>query len=95
MKVSFDFDGTLNTKKGVELAKMEIANGNTIYIISARSNKSSMILLATRLSIPSTRVFATGSNKEKVNKVNSLGIERHYDNNPDVINALGNKGKLV
>ena len=95
MKVSFDFDGTINTAKGVELAKKEISSGNTIYIISARSDKSGMMKVATVLSIPSSRVFATGSNKEKIAKVNELGIEKHYDNNPDVVSKLGSKGKLV
>jgi hypothetical protein len=40
------------------------------------------------LGIPADRVYATGSNKAKVEKVSSLGIEIHTDNNPDVIEQV-------
>ena len=36
MKVSFDFDGTLTTKQGVELLKSHIAKGDVVYIITRR-----------------------------------------------------------
>ena len=38
-KVSFDFDGTINTDKGLQLAIDLIKKGNVVYIISARSDK--------------------------------------------------------
>ena len=88
MKISFDFDDTLNTKRGKELAKLEISKGNTLYIISARNDKSGMLAVADELVIPHSRVFATGSNKAKIEKVRELGIERHIDNNSEVISKL-------
>lgn len=88
MKISFDFDDTLNTKRGRELAIKEIERGNTLYIISARSDKSGMLAVADELGIPHSRVFATGSNKSKIEKVRELGIERHIDNNSEVISKL-------
>ena len=88
MKISWDFDDTLNTKRGQELAKKEIDKGNTLYIISARSDKSGMLNIADKLGIPHNRVFATGSNKAKVEKVRELGVERHIDNNSEVISKL-------
>jgi hydroxymethylpyrimidine pyrophosphatase-like HAD family hydrolase len=93
-KISFDYDGTLSTKKGSDLAKELIAD-NTIYIISARSNKFGMISKAKELGIQLSRVYATGSNKEKIEKIKELGIDIHYDNNNDVVNELGNIGKLI
>ena len=93
MKISFDFDGTINTSRGFELAKSYISKGATVYIISARSNKESMMRTATLLGIPSSRVFATGSNTNKVEKVLSLGISKHIDNNPDVVSKLKDKGE--
>jgi len=97
MKISFDYDGTLSTAKGTEMAKEFIAKGKDVYIISARHLKVGMINKAQSLGIPVSRVYATGSNKAKIEKIQSLGIEEHYDNNKDVIdilNQLGINGKL-
>ena len=93
-KVSFDYDGVLSTDKGKELAKRKIADGNTVYIISARGSKDRMLNTAKELGIPESRIYATGSNKAKVEKIKELGIVTHYDNNPDVIKELSGKGKL-
>lgn len=91
-KVSFDFDDTLNTARGKELATNEIDSGSIVYIISARSDKESMFSVADELGIPHDRIYATGSNKLKVEKVKELGIQKHYDNNADVISELGSIG---
>lgn len=93
MKIGFDYDGTISTEKGMELAKKHIQSGDTIYIISARAMKVGLLDVADKLNIPHSRVWATGSNKSKVEKVKSLGLDIFYDNNPDVINALPNIGR--
>lgn len=93
-KVSFDFDGTINTDKGLQLAIDLIKKGNVVYIISARSDKQSMYPRANKAGILFSRVFATGSNKAKIEKIKELGINKHYDNNPDVIKELGAIGEL-
>ena len=93
-KISFDYDGVLSTEKGKEKAAQLIADGNTVYIISARGHKDNMLTTAKELGIPESRIYATGSNKAKVEKIKELGINTHYDNNPDVIKELGNVGKL-
>ena len=41
-----------------------------------------------------TRIYATGSNKAKIEKIKELGIDKHYDNNKDVVNALNGIGIL-
>ncbi len=87
-KVSYDYDGVLSTDAGKAKAKRDIAEGNLVYIISARGDKESMLGVAKDLGIPNDRVYATGSNKAKVEKVSSLGIEIHTDNNPDVITQV-------
>ena len=91
-KVSFDYDDTLSTERGKALAKKEIEANNTVYIISARADASGMLATAKELGIPDSRVFATGSNQAKVEKIKELGINKHYDNNADVINELGSIG---
>ena len=93
-KISFDYDGTLTTKKGLEKAQSLMANAD-LYIISARSIKVTLKDIADKLNIPYSKVFATGSNKAKVEKIKELGISKHYDNNPDVIKELGSIGELI
>lgn len=92
-KVSFDYDDTLSTDRGKELASKEIEKGNIVYIISARQDKEAMLGTAKALGIPDSRIYATGSNKAKVEKVKELGISKHYDNNADVISELGSIGQ--
>ena len=91
-KISFDFDGVLTTAAGRELAKS--MNDQQLYIISARDNKEGMFEIADEIGIPHFRIYALGSNELKIFKVKDLGIEVHYDNNPDVIKELKGIGKL-
>lgn len=93
-KISFDYDSTLSTAKGTELAKKLISENNDLYIISARHLKSGMLNKAKELGIPLNRVYATGSNTNKINKIKSLKIDVHYDNNENVIKQLEGIGKL-
>jgi ribosomal protein S17E len=94
-KVSFDYDDTLTTSKGISLLEEAISTGKSIYIISARSKKTGMLVLADKYRISFDKVFATGSNKAKVEKILELGITEHYDNNQDVIDQLPNIGKNI
>jgi soluble P-type ATPase len=91
-KISFDFDGTLSTAAGQELAKS--FKEAQLYIISARDNKAEMYKIAEEVGIPTFRIYAMGSNDMKVFKVKDLDIKTHYDNNPDVIKQLPGIGKL-
>jgi hypothetical protein len=70
------------------LAKRLIEAGDTLYIISARQDKEAMMRRAEELGISRDRVFATGSNRAKIEKIKSLAIQKHYDNNADVIEYL-------
>ena len=87
-KVSYDYDGVLSTSAGKEKALRDYQVGNLVYIISARNSKNEMLNVARELHIPSDRVYATGSNRDKVKQIESLGIEIHTDNNPDVITQV-------
>lgn len=93
-KVSFDYDETLSTVRGMRLAEEWINKGADVYIISARQEKDGMLTRAKALNIPESRVYATGSNKAKVEKVKELGITIHYDNNAEVVKELGEVGRL-
>ena len=91
-KISFDYDDTLSTESGKKLAERLISEGNIIYIISARSELTGMLQTATELGIPESRIYATGSNSAKVEKIKELNINKHYDNNADVISQLDGIG---
>jgi hypothetical protein len=91
-KVSLDFDGTANTANGADLVKILLEEGNDVYIISARNDDTEIRKWATAHGIPSSNVFATGSNKAKIEKIKELGIKVHYDNNPDVIAQIKSVG---
>lgn len=93
-KISFDYDDTFSTQKGFDRASRLVEDGATVYIISARQEKDGMLARATKADIPNSRVYATGSNKAKVEKVKELGITKHYDNNADVVKELGEVGVL-
>ncbi len=95
MKISFDYDNTLTQLRLQLLAMQLIEDGNDVYIISARSNEGPLLKVADKLGIARNRVFATGSNKSKIEKVIELGINRHYDDNRSVIESLKGIGKLV
>lgn len=92
--ISFDYDGVLTSKRGMDLAINLRNKGHVLYIISARSHKTLMKHKADILGIPMSRVKATGSNKAKIAMVQKLGTT-HYDNNPSVVKALGKFGKLI
>ena len=93
-RVSYDYDGVLSTDKGKAAADRDVKAGKVVYIISARQSVDGMLSTASELGIPKGRVYATGSNKAKVEKVKSLGIKVHKDNNPDVIKELSGIGKI-
>lgn len=90
-KISVDYDDTASTAKGKELLKRLISEGKTVYIISARSSKLGIVDDLKDL-IPSSRVYATGSNSAKVEKAKNLNIGTHYDNRKDVIDKMKENG---
>jgi hypothetical protein len=89
-KIGWDWDGTLSTAKGKEKATQQIADGATLYIITARNSKEGISFEG----IPSDRIFAVGSNKAKIEKIKELGLDAFYDNNLDVVKQLPKVGRL-
>ena len=90
MKVSFDFDGVLETSQGKELARRKINDGEQVYIITARqeSTMSKRVYdVAKELGIPRLHVYFTNGN-DKWNTIKRLGIDVHYDNNQEQITKI-------
>jgi hypothetical protein len=94
LKVSFDYHETLTTDKGKKLLQKEMEDNNLIYIISAADDKNELLPFAEKYGIRKDRVFATGSNQKKVDKIKELDIVRHYDNSDQVKEILGKRGDV-
>lgn len=88
-KISFDFDDTLSTEKGQEIAKRFIDEGKTVYIITARQRRmsGSVYEVADKLGIPHTRIYFTNG-ADKWETIKRLGIGIHYDNNQEQIDKI-------
>lgn len=88
IKISYDYDDVLTRDEYLQKAIKDVSNGATVYVISARHSKEDIVGMAPKIGIPTSRIYATGSNKAKIEKIQELGISKHYDNNKDVIDAL-------
>jgi len=88
-KISFDFDDTLSTARGQEIAKRNILQGKQVYIITRRNeyNSSEVYRMAERLRIPKSQVFFTNG-QYKWMTIKRLGIGTHYDNNQREIDLI-------
>jgi hypothetical protein len=91
--ISFDFDDTLNTDLGLQMAQSTPITDR--YIISARPEVTpDMLQRAYEAGVPQDRIFAMGSDEAKIAKVRELGIDRHVDNKQSVVDSLGPTGQL-
>ena len=88
-KVSLDYDGTLSTEKGQQLALRLKGEGHKLYIVTARSKTDALPVytIADRIGIPRDNIYFTNG-QSKWQKLVDLGIKRHYDNNPNVVKDI-------
>jgi hypothetical protein len=88
-KVSIDYDDTLSTEKGKELAKKLLQEGKDVSIITRRQSDQldEVKRVADELGIPRDKVHATDG-KLKWETIKKLGIERHIDNNSKELEAI-------
>lgn len=91
LRVSFDYHDTLTTDEGKKLLEKELGDKNLIYIISAAHDINELLPFAEKYGIRKDRVFATGSNQKKVDKIKELGIVRHYDNAQQVKDIIDSR----
>ena len=90
MKVSFDFDGVLETSQGKALARRKVNEGEQVYIITARQEATmskNVYEVAKELGIPRLHIYFTNG-KDKWNTIKRLGIDVHYDNNQEQITKI-------
>jgi phosphatidylinositol kinase/protein kinase (PI-3 family) len=89
MKISYDFDDTLSTIKGQEMAINDIKNGNEVLILTARQerDKEEVYQIADKIGIKHSNIHFTNG-KDKWSFVIRLNIDRHYDNNQEQIDKI-------
>jgi len=89
MKISLDYDGTLSTERGQQLAMRLKGQGNELYIVTARSKNDALPVytIARQVGIPRENIYFTNG-QSKWRQLNQLGIKRHYDNNPNVVDDI-------
>lgn len=95
-KISIDYDDTLSTQRGKDLARRLINEGNDLYIVTRRRKTESndVYRVAKELGIPIDKVFFT-EGQLKWRKLKELRIQRHIDNNPDEIAAIKENAPLI
>jgi hypothetical protein len=88
-KISFDFDDTLSTQRGQDIAKRLMDSGKTVYIITRRQAGSGLEVykVAKELGIPQSRVYFTNG-ALKWETIKRLEIGTHYDNNQNEIDKI-------
>jgi hypothetical protein len=89
-KVSFDFDDTLSTKRGQDMAVEYIDKGDELFIVTARNkdgDNADLYDVAMNLGIPEKNiVFTNGADKYPL--LQGLGISKHIDNNGEQIDKI-------
>lgn len=89
MRVSFDYDETLTTSKGQQMALNEIKKGNEVLILTARQERDSapVYAMAEKLGIKKENVhFTNGQDKWKF--VLRYNINKHVDNSQEQIDKI-------
>jgi hypothetical protein len=88
-RISFDFDDTLTTAKGQDMARRFLAANDEIFIITARtqSNGAPVYEMAQKLGIKKENVYFTAG-KHKYILVNRLRIDKHIDNNTEELQLI-------
>jgi len=91
MPISFDYDGTLSTEKGKELAANFIADGKDVRILTARNaSDDNSDLESTAKELGIDKIYYTNG-RDKWSFVIKYGIKEHYDNNKEQVDKINEK----
>lgn len=90
MKVSFDFDGTLEHKYVQEIALRNLKVGDEVYIVTSRCKDNyneDLFKIAEQLGIKKDNIYFTNG-QYKADALRGLGVELHYDDMYDEVNEI-------
>lgn len=89
--ISFDYDETLSTDKGKELAKGFIAKGVEVIIITARnSNDDNSDIESTAKQLGINKIVYTNG-RDKWSFIQKFKVSTHYDNNKEQVDKINEK----
>ena len=89
--ISFDYDGTLSTDKGKELAKSFIEKGIEVIIITARnSTDDNSDIESTAKDLNINKIVYTNQ-RDKWSFVQKFKVSTHYDNNKEQVDKINEK----
>lgn len=100
MKVSFDYDGTLQLAKIQKLAKSLIDSGNDVWIITTRTNQygchnnEDMFFVCGMVGIPLNKIIFTHGSY-KFNAFIKNGFDLHFDDEWKEIETINKAGGLA
>ena len=86
-KVSIDYDDTLSTDRGKELAKRLLKEGQDLVVVTRRKDAELEEVKKVASELGIDKVYNTNG-ELKWKKLKELGIKKHIDNNPDEIAAI-------
>lgn len=91
MKISFDYDGTLDDIKMQKLADMFVSEGYEVHIITSRVKHTKwndkVFKTAKKLSIPKENIhFTEGTDKYHI--ISELAINIHFDDETSEIDMI-------
>ena len=91
--ISFDYDGTLSTEKGKQLAKDLISKNVNVIIITARnSNEDNSDIESTAKKLGINKIVYTNQ-RDKWSFIIKEKVLIHYDNNQEQIDKINEKTK--
>lgn len=88
-RVSFDYDGVLSTKRGMEQAIYQMKKGNDVYIVTARRKEQGKDVYkrADEIGIDHSKIVFTNG-EDKWSHLLKHEIDIHYDNNREQIRKI-------
>ena len=91
MPISFDYDGTLSTKKGKDLVSKFIAEGKDVRILTARDESGDNTdLFSTAKELGIDKIYFTNG-RDKWSFVQKYKIKEHYDNIKEQVDKIKEK----
>ena len=93
-KVSIDYDDTLSTQRGKDLARRLLKEGKEVVVVTRRRDSEMGIVNKVAKEVGITKVYNTNG-QLKWKKLKELGIQKHIDNNQDELDAIKKNAPLI
>jgi hypothetical protein len=93
-RVSIDYDDTLSTQRGKDLARRLLLEGKELVVVTRRRNSELNDVRRIAKEVGIDKIYNTNG-LPKWNKLKELGIQRHIDNNQDELDSIKKNAPLI